>query len=191
MEIGTIGFIVALIVTVGVLIYARGYNEGSGSNPRTVPGPRSSDSADCKQACVAWDNARQMLCAAKDDEAAARSRADGIRGQLVAAITAAVSLGVAAAATAVAATAATASVFGIPAAVILWGIAIGLAAASAVAWAAAAYLGGELTAAEANVAAKASARQDWDSAVAGIRAAVNRLCTEAEANACLSRTAPC
>jgi hypothetical protein len=188
---GVILFVAGAIVLAAGLLFYWGSSKGSGDSPPTIPRPTGTDSNDCRQACSAWDNARQMLCAAKADEAAARSRADGIRGQVAAATASAVSLGVGGAAAAAAATTATATFYGIPAGVVLWGIAIALFIASAAAWAAVAQLAGQLTAAEADVGVKASTRQSWDKAVVDARAAVNSLCTEAEANACLSRTAAC
>lgn len=188
---GVIGAVIGIIVLATGFIYYRGLVKGSEDNPATVGGPSGIAPANCGQACSEWDNARQMLCGAKADEAAARSRADGIRGQLAAAIAAAVALAVGGAAAAAAATVATASFFGIPAAAILWGVAIALFVASAAAYVAADFLAGELTAAEADAANKAEARQAWDGAVAAARAEVNKKCSEAEANACLSRSAPC
>jgi hypothetical protein len=184
---GVVLFVAGAIVLAAGLLFYWGYSKGSGDSPLTVARPTTTDPADCRQACSAWDNARQMLCSAKADETAARSRADGIRGQVAAATASAVSLGVGGAAAAAAASTATATFYGIPAAV----IAIALFVASAAAWAAVAQLAGQLTAAEADVGNKASVRQAWDQAVADARDAVNSKCTEAEANACLSRTAPC
>jgi hypothetical protein len=180
----------AIIVVAGGLI-AAGYRVGKDNSPPTVSSPTGADSGDCRQACSAWDNARQMSCSAKSDESAARSRADGIRGQLLAAIAAAVALGVAAGAALGAVGAATGTIIGIPAALFLIRAAIALIVASALAWATAAFLTGELAAAEIDAAAKARARQGWDTAVVATSADVNSKCSLVEANACLSRSAPC
>lgn len=171
--------------------YFWGVRSGGAGNPSTVSSPAGTDATDCREACSAWDNARQMLCSAKADEVAARSRADGIRGQVAVAIAAATALTAAGVAAAVAAAAATATFFGIPAGIVLAVIAAALFAAAVVSWAVASFLAGELTSAEADVGAKASVRQNWDAAVASARAAVNTMCDPAEANACLSRSAPC
>jgi hypothetical protein len=186
-----IAFLVGIIFVAAVGLFVLGNKTGNAANPPTVL-PRHTDGpGDCNQACIAWDNARQMQCGARADEVAARSRADGIRNAMIAALAAAVSLSVAGAATIAAAAAATATFFGIPAGIILTGIAIGLFVLAAAATAAALVLAGQLGAAEGDAAEKAMARQLWDAAVATARADVNRLCTTAEANACLSRPAPC
>lgn len=167
--------------------YFWGKRSGGASNPSTVTLPPGTDAADCAQACSDWDNARQMLCGAKSDDAAARSRADGIRGQLFAALAAEAALIAAAVTATVAATVAVLPwvvVVLIVVAAILWLAVLALMATAA-------FLGGELNSAESDVATKASARQAWDNAVAADRATVNRTCSQAEANACLSRTAPC
>jgi hypothetical protein len=169
------------------IFYFWGQRSGGGDNPPTVSAPAGTDSSDCTQACARWDNARQMLCGAKADETAARSRADGIRGQLATAIAAeATATGIAVTATIAASVA-----------VLPW-VVIVLAVIAAILWATVlvlmgvvAFLGGELNSAEADVANKASARQAWDTEVATARAEVNSKCSQAEANACLSRTAPC
>src|ERR1051325_11677920 len=69
----------------------------------TIAAPKSGDSStDCDKNCIDWDNARSINCNAKNDEAAARALADGIRAQLAVAIATAAGLGTAAAATFVA-----------------------------------------------------------------------------------------
>ncbi|MGH6785532.1 MAG: hypothetical protein ACREBO_01775 [Novosphingobium sp.] len=165
---------------------------GTNDSPPTISLPADGSSAkDCDAACVAWDNARQMACNAKNDEAAARARADGLRGQVVAALATAVSLATAAAATFVAAAAAAGTIFGLPAAAVLTGIAVGLAISAAVAFLIADGFVGAMTAAEADASAKTSARQTWDAEVARLRALVNSQCPPDKANACLSRASPC
>jgi hypothetical protein len=186
-----VALIGVIVVDVVGGLYAAGYATGNANSPPTVSLPSGGRTDDCQAACVAWDNARQMQCGARADEAAAKSRADGIRGMLVAAIAAAAALAAAAAATFVAAAAATATFFGIPAGIVLTGIAIGLSIAAATAAGAAIVLAGQLTAAEADLAEKASARQTWDAAVTTARDNVNKVCSVEQANACLSRTAPC
>lgn len=169
------------------MFYFWGKRSGGSGNPPTVTLPGATDTADCAQACSTWDNARQSLCGAKSDEAAARARADGIRGQLLAVVAAeATAIGVAVTATvaAIAAGAPWVVVILAVVAVILWAAVATLAAVVA-------FLGGQLNAAEIDLATKASARQAWDNAVANARAEVNSKCSQAEANACLSRTAPC
>lgn len=183
--------IVAIVVVVVVGLYLIGVATGNGNSPPTISLPSGGRSDDCQSACAAWDNARQMQCSARADEAAAKSRADGIRNAMLASLAAAVALGAAAAATFAAAAAASATILGIPAAALLTGIAIGLAIAAAAALSAALVLAGQLTAAEADLAEKASARQTWDAAVVSARDTVNKVCSMEEANACLSRTAPC
>jgi len=183
--------VIAAIVAAAAALFALGLQTGKAANPPTDV-PKQRDAAvDCAQACTDWDNARQRQCGARSDEAAARSRADGIRNMMLAAIAAAVSLSVAGAATLVAAGVATATYFGIPAGIVLTAIAVALFVLAAAAFVAADVLAGQLAAAEADAAAKARARQEWDTAVAVARAAVNASCPTAEANACLSRQAPC
>jgi hypothetical protein len=179
--------VVGGILTGGFLFfYFWGVRDGGGDSPATVTGPAASDPADCQQACVAWDNARQMQCSARADEQAARDRANGLRGQVAAAIAFAATV----LAAAIAATVAAASAG--------WPAIVFLAIAAAIAWllfaaatAASLFLGGLLSSAEADAAAKSKVRSDWDQAVADARAQVNAKCSPAEANACLSRTAPC
>jgi hypothetical protein len=183
----------AVRVILGILtsglseFYFWGVRDGGGDSPSTVVGPTASDPADCQAACKEWDHARQMLCAAKADEQAARDRANGIRGQLAAAIAAAATLTAAGIAIAVGAAAS-----GTPWTAVVLAIIAAVAFAAALAcWIAAEFLGGQLTSAEADVTAKAKVRADWDAAVVAARDAVNAKCSVAEANACLSRTAPC
>lgn len=183
--------VVIVVVVLGGLV-AAGVASGNAGNPPTITLPGDSKSAaDCQQACAAWDNARQMQCSAKADEAAARSRADAIRGQMLALIAAAVALAAAGAAAIAAIGPSAITIIGIPLAVWLLGIAIGLFIAAAAATAAAAVLAGQLVAADADAGRKSSARSAWDTEVAKKRAAVSASCSLAEANACFSRTAPC
>lgn len=137
MEVG----IIILVVVVALIAFFIGIATGSARNPPSIerPGAPPGD-ANCKDACTRWDNARQAQCNAKADEAAARSRADGIRGQMLAFVAAATSLTIAGAAALAAAAAATATIFGIPAGVVLTGVAIGLFALAAAAAASAAML---------------------------------------------------
>ena len=186
--------IAVIIIVVGILgaLVLAGYANGKAGNPKTTSPPMDATSvADCQQACVAWDTARQMQCNARADEQAARLRADAIRSQMLAFFAAAVSLSIAGGATLAAAGAATATVIGIPLAIILYGVAIGLFIAAAAAFAYAAYLVGQLVNAESDASTKSAARDAWDTEVTRARNAVNMKCTLAEANACLSRTAPC
>jgi len=185
-----IGIIIGIVVILGTVFIA-GIRFGDGNKPATVALPGETSVEGCAQACVAWDNARQMECNAKADEASARSQADAIRTQMLAFIAAAVSLGIAGAATLAAAGAATATFFGIPLGIVLTGIAIGLFVASAAALLYADFLAGQLVSAEADATKKAAARSAWSAAVTNARAQVNMKCNSAEANACLSRTAPC
>jgi hypothetical protein len=185
--------VITILVVVALAgLFASGVASGKAGNPPTasLPGDGKS-SADCAQACARWDNARQMQCNAKADEAAARSRADGIRGLMLSFIASAVSMAVAGAAVIAAAAAAHATILGIPLAVWLTGIAIGLFVLAAAAFATAAVLAGQLVAAEQDSNAKATARSAWDAEVANARNEVNMKCPLAEASACLSRTAPC
>ena len=183
-----------VVAVVGVLggLVAAGVATGNAGNPTTITLPGDAKSpADCAQACAAWDNARQMQCNAKADEAAARSRSDAIRGQMLALIAAAVALAAAGGAAIAAIAAASGTIIGIPIAAWLLGIAIGLFIAAAAAAAAAAVLAGQLVAADADAGRKASARMAWDTEVAMDRTKVSASCSLAEANACFSRTAPC
>src|ERR1041384_1461961 len=82
------GEVVLDILTGFSVFFFWGKRSGGSDNPPTVSLPAGTDSIDCRQACSAWDNARQRLCGAKNDESAARSRADGIRGELTSAIAA-------------------------------------------------------------------------------------------------------
>lgn len=173
------------LVIIGFFI-GKGQNTATVAPPGTPPGDTN-----CKDACARWDAARQAQCNAKTEEAAARGRADAIRNQMLAYTAAATSLTIAGAATLVAATAATATFFGIPAGIVLTAVAIGLFVLAAAATAAAAVFAGQLINAEAEVGTKSAARQAWDNEVAAARAAINAQCPIAEANACLSRTAPC
>jgi len=186
-------FIIALVVVVafgGAFILGRAGAANASTPTISVPQGDSS-SKDCDQNCIEWDNARSMSCNAKNDEAAARAMADSIRAQLAVAIGTAATLGAAAAATFVAAAAATATIFGIPAGIVLTGIAIGLAATAAAALLLAAGFTGALTAADSDLVAKTRARAAWDAEVARLRALINANCPPDKANACLSRPGPC
>lgn len=184
--------IVLVIVAALAGAFILGRAGSSNASPPTIAPPADgSSTSDCDQACVAWDNARQTACNAKSDEAAARAQIDGIRSQLNTAIAAAVSLGVAAAATFAAAAAATATFFGIPAGLVLLGIAIGLAVAAGAALLLVTAWTGALTAADSDLAAKTSARNLWEAEVARLRAQVNANCPQEKASACLNRPSPC
>jgi hypothetical protein len=185
-----IGIIILIVVIVGA-VFVSGLQAGSNASPTTITLPGSATADGCAQACVAWDNARQMECNAKADEAAARSRADAIRTQMLAFVASAVSLGIAGGATLAAAGAATATIFGIPLGIILTAIAVSLFVLAAAAFLYADFLAGQLVSAEADATNKSAARNAWSTAVANARAQVNKNCSPAEANACLSRTAPC
>jgi hypothetical protein len=186
-----IGIIIVIVAVVGALVIA-GYENGKGGNPTTTFPPSDTTSiAGCQQACAAWDAARQMQCNARADEQAARARADAVRTQMLAFTAAGVSLGIAGGVALAAAGAATATIFGIPLAAVLYGVAAALFVLAAAATAAAAYFAGQLINAELDVASKSAARAGWDGEVARTRNAVNTNCSLAEANACLSRTAPC
>lgn len=184
--------VVILVVVVLVIAFLFGVSTASSLNPPSLgqPGDPKAD-ASCAEACARWDNARQMQCSAKADEAGGRSRADGIRGEMFAALAAATAFAAAAVAALVAAAAATATIFGIPAGIVLTGVAIGLFAASATALAAAAVFAGQLVSAESDVNTKVATRRAWDGEVAAARQAVNSSCPIDAANACLSRAAPC
>lgn len=190
MDTGIVTVALGLLV-IAVFVHFVGRGKGSGDSPPTRFPPEWEQPSNCQEAAVAWDNARQLQCAAIADEAAARARAEAIRGQLHAAIAAGISLAAAAAGAAAAAAAATATIFGIPAGIVLWGVAAALGAASLGAFAAADFLGGMLAAAETDVAVKAAARREWDSMVAAGRAAINEACSQDQANNILGRTAPC
>ncbi len=185
-----IGIIILIIVVAGA-VFVSGLRVGDGGSPATITLPGSTSADGCAQACVAWDNARQMECNAKADEAAARSRADAIRTQMLAFAGLAVTLGIAGGVSLAAAGAATATIFGIPLGIILTAIAVALFILAAAAFLYADFLAGQLVAAEADATKKAAARSAWSTAVTNARAQVNMKCSPAEANACLTRTAPC
>jgi hypothetical protein len=96
-----------------------------------------------------------------------------------------------AAALAAAASATAATIFGIPAAIVLATAAVAMVALATAALAGATVLAGQLTAAEVDHSSKASARANWEQVVTDARAFVNSLCSQEEANACLSRVSPC
>jgi hypothetical protein len=72
------GISVVIIVVIYVIIYGVGIATGRSSNPTTREPDDANSPRDCAEACTVWDNARQGLCNARSDEAAARSRADAI-----------------------------------------------------------------------------------------------------------------
>lgn len=185
-----IGIVILILVIVGG-VFVGGLQVGDSGSPATITLPGSTSADSCAQACVAWDNARQMECNAKADEAAARSRADAIRTQMLAFMASAVSLAIAGGATLAAAGTASATIFGIPLGIVLKAIAISLFVLAAAALLYADLLAGQLVSAEADATTKAAARSAWSTAVANARAEVNTKCSPAEANACLTRTAPC
>lgn len=188
MEVG----VVILIVVAVVIFFFIGLASGGAQNPASLGLPvKPSGDSSCKDACTRWDNARQMQCNAKADEAAARARADGIRGLMLGFLAAATSLTIAGAAALAAAAAATATIFGIPAGIVLTGVAIGLFVLAAAATASAAVFAGQLVSAEADVGAKSAIRRAWDTEVAAARADVNAKCPADEANHCLSRAPAC
>lgn len=185
--------IIALMIVVAVAgAFIIGRAAGSNGSSPTVPAPnRDGGSSECDKVGAEWDNARQMACNAKSDEAAARNRVENARSQLAVAIATAVSLGTAAAATFVAAAAATATIFGIPAGIVLTGIAIGLVAAAAAATLLVIAWTGALTAADDDLAQKSRARNQWETEVARLRAAINANCPPEKANSFLGRPGPC
>lgn len=185
-----IGIIILIVVVVGG-VFVSGLQIGDKGSPKTITLPGDASAENCAQACAEWDNARQMECIAKQDETSARSRADAIRTQMLAFIASAVSLGIAGGATLAAAGVATATIFGIPLGIVLTAIAISLFVLAAAAFLYADVLAGQLVSAEADATRKAAARSAWSTAVANARAIVNTKCSAAEANACLTRTAPC
>ncbi len=183
--------IVAIIVGTFVVVFIAGVVISNRSRPRTRAEGTVQRSEDCAEACTAWDNARQELCNAKSDEETVRARADAKRGELLAALALAATLAGTAAGLAAAASATAATIFGIPASAVLWTLAAAAAAVAAIAVLAATFLAGELVALENDFAAKSDLRSSWESVVSESRAAVNSLCSQEEANECLSRTAPC
>lgn len=185
------GISVVVIVVVYGIIYGVGVAMGSANNPPTRGPGATKPSNTCADACAAWDNARQGLCNAWSDEEAARSRADAIRTQMIAMFALAAALAGVAAGLAAAASATAATIFGIPAAIVLATAAVAMGALAAAALAGAALLAGQLTAAELDHSSKSRARANWETGVSDMRAEVNRLCSQEEANACLSRASPC
>ncbi len=191
MELGIIVIVVAVVV---VGAFVSGYVNGRTDSPPTINPPAPASGADCQQACARWDNARQMQCNAKAAEALALSRAAAIQGQLVATLAAAIpllgaGLGALAALGPLASTSFT--IFTIPLTVLLAGIGVALLVVGTALLATAAFFAGQLVAAQADAAAKAATRAAWDTEVTNARAEVNMKCSPTEANACLSRTAPC
>lgn len=182
--------VVVVVVVVAVFggLFVAGILVTNANSPRTRAPAGEQRSEDCAEACTAWDNARQELCNAKSDEEQARARADAKRTELLAAIAFAATLAGMAVAAAVGAGAASAFPW---VAAALWVIAAAAAVVALAAAAVATFLAGELAALESDFSAKANVRTTWENAVTDARAAVNNLCSQEEANECLSRTAPC
>jgi len=183
-------FIVAgLVAIVGAAILGREF--GRTRLPPTQDGPDRSKPDGCEDASKHWDQARQMACNAKRDQDAAHLIASDLRAQVIAATAVQIALTVAAVVTYAAAAAATATIFGIPAGIVLTGIAIGLTVAAAAALLVVIGLTASLTAADDDLLAKIRVRQAWDAEVARLRAAILSACAPETANAVLSRPGPC
>lgn len=179
-----------LLLVVGAAILGREF--GKSRLPPTQDGPGKGSAADgCDAVAAAWDNARQMSCNAHRDEDSAHRLANELRTQVIAATAVQVALTIAAIATFAAAAAATATVFGIPAGLVLTGVAIGLTVAAATALLVVIGLTASLTAADDDVLAKTRVRQAWDAETARLRASVISACPPEKANATLSRPGPC
>lgn len=174
-----------------IVVYLSGRSSSKKDNPITIPGPGASQVATCAEACTRWDNARQMLCIAKTDEAAAKSRVESLRRDELAALATATSFTLAGGVALAKAAVATATVFGIPAGIILAALAASLFATAALAFGVALNFAGQLATAREDSARKVATRQEWDTEVASARAAVHQICTTAEGNNCLSIPAPC
>jgi hypothetical protein len=184
--------IIGVIVGVGSAFYFYGRSIGEKGNPRTIEAPgESSKSSDCAEACAKFDNARQMQCIAKADEAAAKSRVEAIRRDELAAIGTATSFTIAAGVALTAAITTTATIFGIPAGLVLFAVAASLFSLAAAAFAFALNFAGQLAIAKDDAAIKTARRQAWDAEVASARKAVHNSCTTTEANNCLSIPSPC
>ena len=120
-----------LLAVIGAAVLGREF--GRTRLPPTQNGPHGSKPGGCEDASKQWDAARQMACNAKRDQDAAHLIAADLRAQVIAATAVHVALVIAAVATFAAAAAAIATVFGIPAGLILTGVAIGLTVAAAAA----------------------------------------------------------
>ncbi len=180
----------AIFLVVAAAALGRGF--GSSGLPPTIDGPVKGDGkGGCEEAAAKWDEARQNVCNAKSDEEAAFRLAGDVRGQVVAATATHLALVVAAIATYAAAAAATATVFGIPAGIVLTGVAIGLTVAAAAALLVLIALTAALTAADEDLREKVRARHDWEAKVAAERERIKRECSEERAQAVLSRPGPC
>lgn len=180
----------AIFLIVGAAVLGRGF--GSSRLPPTIEGPvKGSGEGGCENAAAEWDKARQNACNAKSDEAAAHRHAADLRGQVAAATAAHLALVVAAIATYAAAAAATATVFGIPAGIVLTGVAIGLTVAAAAALLVLIGLTAALTAADDDLRDKMLARQQWEGKAAAERERINRECPPERAQEVLSRPSPC
>ena len=81
--------------------------------------------------------------------------------------------------------------FGIPAGIVLTGVAIGLTVAAAAALLVLVGLTASLTAADDDLLLKIRNRQDWDNRAGDLRAAINRTCSIERAEAALARPGPC
>lgn len=178
-----------LLAVIGAAVLGREF--GRTRLPPTQDGPGGSKPDGCEDASKQWDAARQMACNAKRDQDAAHLIAADLRAQVIAATAVHVALVIAAVATFAAAAAAIATVFGIPAGLILTGVAIGLTVAAAAALLVVVGLTGSLTAADDDLLAKIRVRQAWDTEVARLRAAILSACPPETANAVLSRPGPC
>ena len=179
----------ALLLILGAAVLGRAF--GSSRLPPAQDGPGGSKPEGCEGAIKAWDDARQKACNAKREQDAAQILAADLRGQVVAATAAHVALVVAAVITYAAAAAATATIFGIPAGIVLTGIAIGLTVAAAAALLVLVGLTASLTAADDDLLKKIGNRQAWDNDVTRLRAAINGACSTDRAEAALSRPALC
>jgi hypothetical protein len=178
-----------LLAVIGAAVLGREF--GRTRLPPTQSGPDGSKPDGCEDASKQWDAARQMACNAKRDQDAAQLIAADLRAQVIAATAVHVALVIAAAVTYAAAAAAIATIFGIPAGLVLTGVAIGLTVAAAAALLVVIGLTGSLTAADDDLLAKIRVRQAWDAEVARLRAAILSACPPETANAVLARPGPC
>jgi hypothetical protein len=178
-----------LLLVIGAAILGREF--GRTRLPPAQDGPGGSKPEGCENSIKEWDDARQKACNAKREQDAAQILAADLRGQVVAATAVHVALVIAAVATYAAAAAATATVFGIPAGIVLTGVAIGLTVAAAAALLVLVALTASLTAADDDLLRKIRNRQDWDNRVGDLRAAINRTCPIERAEAALARPGPC
>lgn len=178
-----------VLAIVGAAVLGREF--GRTRLPPAQDGPSASKPEGCENSIKEWDDARQKACNAKREQDAAQILATDLRGQVVAATAVHVALVIAAVATYAAAAAATATIFGIPAGIVLTGVAIGLTVAAAAALLVLVGLTASLTAADDDLLLKIRNRQDWDNRVADLRAAINRTCPIERADAALARPGPC